>query len=108
MLHRCQDYKAKDEKQVTKFMPRYDGPYMVTQTVPEVSTITVDMPNNPKMFPTFHTSQVLPFKENDPELFPAWELEKPDPVMLEGKDEYYIEHILEERKRGRGMQYLVC
>jgi hypothetical protein len=26
-LHRCNEYKAKGEKCVAKFMPHYDGPY---------------------------------------------------------------------------------
>lgn len=59
------------------------------------------------MLPTFHTSQVLPFIENDKELFPSWEQECPDPVIIKGEDEYYMDRILEERKQGRGTQYLV-
>jgi hypothetical protein len=40
---------------------------------------TYNMPNNPNMFPMFHTLQVLPFMENDRELSPlenwnAWGL----------------------------------
>ena len=28
-LHQCKEYKAKGEKRVAKFMPQYDGPYMI-------------------------------------------------------------------------------
>lgn len=106
-LHRQRDYKAKGEKRVAKFMPWYNGPYLVTETAPEISTITVEMPNNPNVFPTFHTSQVRPFLENDKELFPSQEHEHPDPVVINGEEEYYVDKILEERKQGRGVQYLV-
>jgi hypothetical protein len=56
-------------------MPRYDGPYLVTETAPEISTITVDMPNHPNTFLTFHTLQALPFIKNNKNLFPNQELE---------------------------------
>ena len=69
MLHCQRDYKAKDEKRVAKFMPQYDGPYLITDMAPKILTVTVDLLNNPNTFPTFHTSQVLPFMENDDSLF---------------------------------------
>jgi hypothetical protein len=106
-LHCRREYRSKDEKRVAKFMPRYNGPYTVTDTAPEISTITVELPNNPQTFPTFHTSQVLPFVENDPTLFPSRELLKPPPIMIDSQEEFFIERILDERKRGRGVQYLV-
>jgi hypothetical protein len=106
-LHHCREYRSKDEKRIAKFMPRYDGPYTMTDTAPEISTVTIELPNNPQMFPTFHTSQVLPFVENDPMLFPSRELLKPPPIMIDSQQEFFINRILDERKRGRGVQYLV-
>ena len=88
-------------------MPRYDGPYVITDTVPDISTVTIDLPNNPQMFPTFHTLQVLPFVENDPSLFPSHELSKPPPIIIDSEQEFFIERILDKRKCGRGVQYLV-
>lgn len=107
-LHRHRDYKAKDEHQVAKFMPRYNGPYLITETAPEISTITTDMPNHPNTFPIFHTSQSLPFIENDKELFPGCELDKPPAVIINLQEKYTIHRILEEQKHGWGIQYLVC
>ena len=83
-------------------MPHCDGPYIVTDTAAEVSTITINMPNNPNTFPTFHASQALPFVENNKEIFPSWEQERPQPVVIDGKEEYYMDQILDEHKQGRG------
>jgi hypothetical protein len=106
-LHRQQDYKAKGEKRVAKFMPRFNGPYLVMDTAPEISTVMIELPNHPNTFPTFHTSQVQPFVENDRELFPGCELDEPPLVFVEDKEEYFVDRILDERKRGQGVQYLV-
>lgn len=106
-LHQWHKYKAKGEQWVAKFMPCYNGPYLVTNTAPDVLTVTVDMPNNPNTFPTFHTSQVLLFVENDDELFPLWKQDQLEPVVIKGENEYYVDRILDEWKHGRGTQYLV-
>lgn len=78
-LHRRREYKTGDEPRVAKFMPRFDGPYRVTATDESHSTVTLDMPRNPNIFPVFHTSEVLPFKENDDTLFPERALHPPNP-----------------------------
>lgn len=82
-------------------MPRYDGPYLIMETAPEISTITVDMPNHSNTFPTFHTSQALPFIENDKDLFPSHELAMPPPIIVDSHEEHIIDRILEEWKCGQ-------
>jgi hypothetical protein len=84
-LHRQQDYKAKDKKRVAKFMPRYDGPYLVTDITLEISTITINMPNHLNTFPTFHSSQVRRFVENDKVRFPGCALAEPSLVLWTNK-----------------------
>ncbi|CAA7258848.1 unnamed protein product [Cyclocybe aegerita] len=106
-VHRRQEYKAPGKKRVAKFMPRYDGPYRITDVDEDHSTVTLDLPNSPNMFPVFHTSQVKPFTENDATLFPSREFEKPPPIVTENGEEYYIRDIIDERRRGRGWQYKV-
>jgi hypothetical protein len=64
-LNRRRDYKLKGHKRAAKFMPRFDGPYVVTDTHLDMSTITLDMPNAPNLFPTFHTSHIKPWNPND-------------------------------------------
>ena len=93
---------------VTKLMPRSDGPFTVIRTHPETSNYTIELPNEPNQFATFHASQLRPFCSNDNELFPSRTLPQPGPVVTtHGQEEWLIRDIIDERVRGRGMQYLV-
>lgn len=105
--NRRREYKAKGEKRVAKLMPRFDGPYKIAAAHPEFSTYTLDLPNS-TIFPTFHVSQLLPYHESDSSLFPGWTKEWPKPIIVDGIEEFPVDAIIDERRRGRGMQYLVC
>lgn len=83
-LNRRKEYKNKDQHRVTKFMPRFDGPYQITDVHNEASTVTLDMPNAPNLFPTFHISNIKPWHANDDEKFPSRTLEEPGPVEVNG------------------------
>lgn len=107
-FHRRRDYLRKDEKRVAKFMPRYDGPYKVTKSFPATSTYAIDMPNHPDTFATFHASLLSKYNENNPDMFPSRVRTHPGTVVTdEGEVEWWIDKIIDERKRGRGYQYLV-
>ena len=107
-VHRRKEYKAKGEKHVAKFMPRYDGPYTIIETDEKHSTVTLDLLHSTNIFPTFHTSQVIPYIESDTEKFPSCRFEEPDPIITEeGNEEQYIDKILDTRRGERGYQYLV-
>lgn len=69
--------------------------------------VTIDLPNSLNTFPTFHTSQALPFVENDKELFPGRELQEPGPMLVDDVEEYFMDCILDKQKQGCGVQYLV-
>ena len=89
-------------------MPRFDGPYFITDINHEASTVTLDLPPSSNVYLTFHTAEVMPFNENDWSLFPSHELARPGGIITEeGVQEYYVEKIINTCKRGRGMQYLV-
>lgn len=106
--HRRREYIQKGDKRVAKFMPRFDGPYTILDAHPETSTYTLDLPNSPNIFPTFHSSQLRQFHANDSSLFPSRELPRPGPVVTEdGQHENFIEKIIDERRVGRGKQFLV-
>ena len=92
-----------DGKTVAKFMPRFDGPYTITDIDPDHSTVTLDLPNSPNIFPMFHTSLVIPYIENDPTLFPDCEFSRPPGIITDdGSSEYLIRDIIDERRCGNG------
>jgi len=102
------EHKAKGEHRVAKFMARFTGPYKIVDINEESSTITLDLPNSTNFYPVFHTSQLIPFIENDDDLFPARALHKPDPVEIDSIEEHFVDQIVAAQLRGRGWQYLVC
>ena len=106
-LHRRREIRANDPNRVAKFMPRFDGPFVIKNTDERHSTVTLDLPNLPNLFPVFHTSEVKPFFENDDTLFPSRALVPPDPVTLNGQQEFFIDKIVDERKRGKKTLYKV-
>jgi hypothetical protein len=67
------------------------------------STYTLDLPNEPNHFPTFHLSQLRRFVPNNNELFPSCKLTQPSPVLTpDGEQEWLINRILDEHTWGRG------
>ena len=107
-LHCHHEYQESGKKRVAKFMPQYDGPYTSIDINKEDSTITLDLPNLPNIFPTFHTSKVIPYVENDATLFPNREFSRPPVVTMEDNlEEYFICNIIDERRCGQGYCYLV-
>ena len=100
------EYKKKGEKHSTKFFPRWDGPYRITDTHPEASTYTLDIKTN--AYPVYHVSLLKPHHANDNELFPSWRLAQPGPILTdEGLKEFFVEEIIDSRRRGHGWQFLV-
>ena len=98
-LHQRHEYKKAGDLRIAKFMPRYDGPYMTIDVDKEHLTATLDLPNLPNSFPTFHTSILQPYVENDASLFPGHEFGKPAPIQNDkGDKEYYVCDIIDERK----------
>jgi hypothetical protein len=69
------------------------------------------MPNALSLFPTFHTSNIKPWKSNDDIKFPSPSrtpaVENPGPIVVDGVEEYSVDSIIDHRKEGRGHQYLV-
>jgi hypothetical protein len=107
-LHRRQEFKKKGEKRAAKFFPRYDGPYKIIDTHPETSDYTLELPNSPNTYPTYHASVLKPHPPNDPSLFPSREFAQPQPILTtDGLEEFFIQEIIDSRQRGKGWQYLV-
>ena len=107
--NRRKEYAATGSGRSAKLFPQHDGPYRVVAAHPTTSTYRLDITNAPQnsCF-TFHASQLKQHVPNDREKFPGRELSRDGPVMLsDGQEEHVIDRILDERRRGRGWQYLV-
>jgi len=90
-------------------MPHYNGPYTIIDTNEKHSTVTIELPNALNVFPTFHTSEVLPFIKCNTNFFPSCKFDKPPPVLTpEGNKEFFIDKILDQWHWGHSYQYLVC
>jgi len=110
ILHHWREFTANDPSCIAKFIPCFDGPYNIVNSMPEFSAYTLDSLNSLNIFPTFHASQLKHFMENDGlllwKMMDCWKMT--DCCMtLEGLEEYTIERILDKWCRGRGYQYLV-
>ena len=109
-LHRRQEFKRKGDGQAAKFFPRYDGPYDIINTHVETSNYTLELPNSPNTYPTYHTSELKACVPNDPVLFPSHEHARLGPTIItdDSLEEFLVQEIIDACCRGRGWQYLVC
>ncbi len=80
----------------------FDSPFPIVAVDKEHSMVTLDLPNSANFYPVFHTSDILPFTENDNDLYPACTLHKPDPVLVDGEEQHIVDHIVAARCRGEG------
>ena len=73
-----------------------------------MSNYTLELPNLPNIFPTFHSSKLKHHFKNDAILFPSRKMAKPQPVLMnQGLKEYLVDEIIDSHQRGHGYQYLV-
>ena len=84
------------------------GPFLVTDIHNNTSTVTIDIPAAPNVFPTFHSSLVKHFVQNNNSKFPCHTLEKPGPINMNGQEEFFVDHIMDHKKIGHSFWYLVC
>ena len=105
--HHCEYMQAKSG-QVTKFMPCFNRPFVVTKANPSKLVYTLELLNEPNHFATFHASLLWWHVPNNDNLFPSHALPCPGPVVTtDGEEEWHIKKILDKRMHGKGWQYLV-
>ncbi len=90
-----------------KLSPRYVGPFKILRQITPVS-FRLALPANYRISPTFHVSLLKPAGgasgvEDQEE---AGDQGAP-PIIMDGEEVYRVQEILDSRRRGRVLQYLV-
>ena len=85
-----------------KLLPRYIGPFTITKVINGVS-YTLDLPKGLGVHPTFHISLLRLYREDPAYLFRA----PPLPEVIEGQLEYEVDHIVDHKRTGDTLEFLV-
>lgn len=83
--------------------PRFIGPFKVAMIINPVA-VRLKLPRAMRINPTFHVSRRKLVRESP--LSPA-DLSPPLPRLVDGELTYTVRSLLQSRRRGRGVQYLV-
>ena len=86
-----------------KLAPKLHGLFEIEKKIGPI-TFKLKLPPTWKIHPVFHASLITPYKET---IAHGPNYEQPPPDLIEGKEEYEVEEILDKRKQGHGFQYLV-
>ena len=87
----------------TKFTAKREGPFKVTKVLSSLS-YQLEIPKSWKIHLVFHASLLTPYKEND---IHCPNYLQPPPDLINGEEEYKIEHILKHRGHPKCHQYLI-
>lgn len=89
-----------------KLNPRYVGPFQITRQITPVS-FRLALPNHFRIAPTFHVSLLKPANGPNEEEEEVTSDQSPLPTMVDGEEAYQVRELLDSRRRGRTLQYLV-
>jgi RNase H-like domain found in reverse transcriptase/Reverse transcriptase (RNA-dependent DNA polymerase)/Integrase zinc binding domain len=93
-----------------KLMPKYIGPYKVTDSHPAESRYTLDLPAELKarrIHPTFHVSRLRPYTKNDDRVFPKREARAYYDFGDAEDNEWLVDDILAHRWDGNKVSFLL-
>ncbi len=90
-----------------KLSPRYVGPFKITRQITPVS-FRLALPAHYRISPTFHVSLLKPAGgPRGEEIQEEAGDQRAPPLIIDGKEAYQVREILDSRRRGRILQYLV-
>ena len=87
-----------------KLAPGFIGPYPIERIIGPAAVRLKPPPNLRRIHPTFHVSRVKPFVLS--QLCPAPK-PPPPPRIIDGSETFTVHQLLDVRRRGRGLQFLV-
>ncbi|KAL0177175.1 hypothetical protein M9458_026069, partial [Cirrhinus mrigala] len=88
-----------------KLSPRYIGQFTILRQIDDV-TVQLQLPPMYRIHPTFHGSLLKPFHPSATE-HPGAEVEPPPPEVLDTPSIFTVHEILDSRRRGGHLEYLV-
>ncbi|KAI2647229.1 Transposon Tf2-9 polyprotein [Labeo rohita] len=88
-----------------KLSPRYIGPFKILRRINKV-TFQLQLQPRYRIHPTFHVSLLKPCYPSATEQ-PGAEVEPPPPEILEPPSIYTVHEILDSRRRGGQLEYLI-
>ncbi|KAL0167736.1 hypothetical protein M9458_035958, partial [Cirrhinus mrigala] len=88
-----------------KLSPRYIGPFKILRQINDV-TFQLQLPPRYRIHPTFHVSLLKPYFPSATET-PGAEAGAPPPEILDQPSIYTVNQILDSRRRGGRLEYLI-
>ncbi len=90
-----------------KLSPRYVGPFKIIRQIPPVS-FRLALPAHYRISPTFHVSLLKPAGgPRGEEVQDEAGDQRAPPIIVDGQEAYQVREILDSRRQGRFLQYLI-
>src|ERR1700761_1349057 len=95
--------QIKIHQQSAKLGPKQLGPFEITEVISDVN-YRLKLPPALRIHNVFHVDRLSRYKGNE---INGFEPPPPEPVTVEGEEEYEVDHIRDSKVFGRTLKYLV-